>query len=420
MRTTGLRLEGVRLEAQGDKRSQALLPYLKSQASSLKPAVRVLFVNHSARVSGAELSLLEILARLDRSRFVPELACPGGPLARRARDLGVPHVPLRLRRVRRERDVTGFARALADLGLSSLHLSRVITRRHADIVHANSTTAFLSAGPAAALARVSALWHVRDLVDLGLVGLGLYRLADRVICISEAVRRHMLRYGDDPGRIVTVRNGVDLAAVRAAARPGTIRREFGIAPDAPVIVQVGQITPWKGHDFLLGALARVKDRFPDLRVLLVGEAMTPEDEAHRERLRRRVGELALDRVVAFTGWRDDAASFMADADVVVMPSRDEPFGRAAVEAMALGRPVVGADAGGLPEILTDGTTGLLVPYGDTVRLANALMKLLRSPKTAATMGQNARRAADAFDVAATVDRLQRLYDEVLARRTRKG
>lgn len=387
------------------------------------PATRILFVNHSDRVSGAEMSLLELLARLDRSRFVPLLACPvspSGELAERARGLGVAHVPVRLRRIRRYRDVGSLASDLVDVGLSNLHLSRIITREHADIVHANSTTGFLCAGLAARLANVPAIWHVRDLVDLGLVGRTLSRLADRVIAISEAVRRHMLRYADDPGKLRVVRNGIDVAAVRASARPGTIRREFGIPPDAPVIVQVAQLTPWKGHDFLLSAVARMKDKFPGLRVLFAGRAMTPADERHAERLRARAGELGLDRVVVFAGWRDNAASFLADADVAAMPSREEPFGRAAVEAMALGKPVVATRAGGLPEIVSDGETGLLVEYGDTVGLANALSKLLRQPRLRGAMGEKAARAAETFEVSRTVAGVEELYDEILAKRPRRG
>jgi glycosyltransferase involved in cell wall biosynthesis len=375
---------------------------------------RVLFVNHSARISGAELSLLELLARLDRSRFEPTLACPAGPLADRARDIGVPVVPVDLRRIRRGRSLAGKASDLLDLGASGLRLARIIGDRHADIVHANSTTALLSAGPAARLTGIPVIWHVRDLVELGRAGKLLFGVADAVVCISQAVERHVSRCADGSGKLRTVPNGIDLAAFRASARPGTVRNELGIPAGGRVVTTVGQLTPWKGHDFLLNSLVKVREKFPDLHVLLVGEAMTPDDEAHAEHLRSRVGELGLAKAVIFTGWRDDAASVLADSDVVAVPSREEPFGRSALEAMALGRAAVGTRAGGLPELITDGETGLLVDFGDEAALSNAIIKLLGSPRLRRTLGEKAAQDAERFDVARTAIGIQSLYDELLA------
>ena len=376
---------------------------------------RVLFVNHAAEVSGAELSLLGLLAKLDRRRFAATVACPEGPLAGRLRPLKVPHIPVRLRRIRRSRTLTGTLHNLIDVVPAALHLAAVINTYDVDLVHANSTTAFLYAGPAAKLSGVPVVWHVRDLVELGPPGKLLFRAADAIACISEAVERHMIRYGGDLDKLWTVTNGIDLEAFRRAARPGSVRSELDIPPDAPVVCHISQITPWKGHEFLLGALPRVRSKFPELRVLLVGEAMTPEDARYRERLERHVRRLGLGETVTFTGWRDDVASVIADSDVAVLPSRAEPFGRAALEALALGKPVVGTDAGALPELVTHRRTGLLVKYGDTDALADALVSLLGSPDVRRHLGENASREARRFDITRTVNQMQNLYDDLLAK-----
>jgi len=376
---------------------------------------RVLFVNHTARVSGAELSLLGLIRHLDRNRFLPLVACPEGPLAERVRGLGVRHVPLRIRRVVRTRSLVDVVRDLVDTGSASLSVACSIAKHRIDLVHANATTAHVAAGPAAMVTRVPVIWHVRDLVELGRLGKLLFAMADAVACISESVERHVARYGGDRDKVWTVTNGIDLATLRERARPGTVRSELDIPDDAPVVTQVGQITPWKGHRFLLRALPRLRREFPALRVLVVGEPMTPKDADYLTRLRWNVAATALDETVLFTGWRDDVPSVIADSDVVVLPSRAEPFGRAVLEAMALGKPVVATNTGGLPELVSHRQSGLLVDYGDAAALADAIAVLLRSPEVRRHMGENAAGDAERFDLARTAAQIQNLYDDLLDR-----
>jgi glycosyltransferase involved in cell wall biosynthesis len=392
----------------------------------------VLFVNHVSDMSGAELSLLELVEKLDRGRFLPIVACPEGVLAERLRELHVPHVSLRLRRITRSRALNTLLRDLLHVTMSALRLAGIIKRLRIDLVHANSTTACMSAGPAAKLTGVALVWHVRDLVELGRTGRLLYRLADAVACISEAVERRVARVADDLDKLWTVTNGIDVARLRSRARPETrspmpqapqsgaslpareaVRREFNIAEDAPVMSQVSQFTPWKGHSLLLEALVRVKAEFPAVRLLLVGRAMTGKDASYLDRLRLMVGRLGLSEVVSFTGWREDVASIIDASDLVVVPSREEPFGRAALEAMALGKPVIGLSAGALPEIVSHRQTGILIDRSDPGLMADAILKLLRSPDMRRHMGQNAADEAERFDITRTVNQVQNLYADLL-------
>jgi glycosyltransferase involved in cell wall biosynthesis len=373
----------------------------------------VLFVNHVAGVSGAELSLLGLLAGLDRARFTPLVACPDGPLVPRLRRLGVGRLLAPMRPLRRPRNLAAPLSLLLRVGSSTLRFSRIIRRRRIDLVHANSTTAHLHAAFAARLSGVPVLWHVRDLVPLGSLGRVLFRLADAVACVSDAVRLSVAPCADDLDKLWTVANGIDLAAFRAAARPGSVRRELHIPDSVPVLSHVAQITPWKGHEFLLAALPRVLAAFPALRVLLVGRPMSSEDARFLRTLRRRVEDAGLAHAVTFLGWRDDVPSVIADSDLVVLPSRAEPFGRAALEALALGKPVVATRSGGLPELVRHRQTGLLVDYGDTRALADALLFLLSSPDVRRPLGLAAAGDAERFDVSRTVNQLQNLYDDLL-------
>lgn len=370
--------------------------------------MRVLFVNHVAEVSGAELSLLGLLSKIDRGRFEPIVACPAGPLAERVARLGVRHVPVRLGRIRRAH----LARSLLRVASQSLRLKNLLRREGVALVHANSTTAFVYAASASRSARVPAIWHVRDLVELGRAGPVLFRRADAVVCISEAVRSFMSRCADDPAKLRTIHSGIDVSAFRASARPGAARKEFGIDENTPLVAMIAQITPWKGHEFLLDSLPRVIERFPSLRVLIVGEPLTAEDARWRDRLVKTAAAPGLRGAVTFTGRRDDVASIISDCDLVAIPSHDEPFGRVAVEALALGRPVVGTHGGGLPEIVRDGVTGLLVDHGDVQAFSDAILRLMSDPALRRKMGDAGVFDAGRFDLARTVEQVETLYDEI--------
>ena len=141
--------------------------------------------------------------------------------------------------------------------------------------------------------------------------------------------------------------------------------------------------------------------------------MTPKDADYLTRLRDEVRDAGLAGTVTFTGRRDDVPSIIADSDVVTLPSRAEPCGRAALEALALGKPVVGTNAGGLPELVSHRQTGLLVEYGDVDALAAAFLTLLGSPDIRKHMGENAAGEAERFDIARTVSQIQNLYDDLL-------
>ena len=181
---------------------------------------RILFVNHVAGVSGAELSLLGLLTRIDRRRFFPLVACPEGPLAARIRELKLPHLPVRLGRIYRPGSVDDFARGTFQVIVGAFHLRRLIRKHRIDLIHANATTAHLYAVFAAKMTGVPVVWHVRDLVELGGFGKLLFRFADAVVAVSDAVNRHVAAYADDLDKLWTVTNGV------AARRPGPDARPW--------------------------------------------------------------------------------------------------------------------------------------------------------------------------------------------------
>jgi len=212
-----------------------------------------------------------------------------------------------------------------------------------------------------------------------------------------------------------VPNGVDLK--RFAPRPASaaLRAALGVPPSAPLAVSIGRHVPEKGYRHLVDAAAALERVRPGVHWILVG------DGELRCELKARARQAGVEPRMHFTGWRDDVPDVLALADVFVLPSESEGFGRVLVEAMAMGRAVVATAVGGVSDVVVAGETGLLVPPADPPALAEAVRALLDDPTRAARFGAEGRaRAESTFSLGAHVDGVERVYDEVLGRATPEG
>jgi glycosyltransferase involved in cell wall biosynthesis len=364
-----------------------------------RPASILVVSNHGAIVGGGELSLLDLLRGLDRDRWAPALVVPDdGEMATRGRDLDLPvHViPLPPRR----RPAPGGVRSVSAL-------VRLARATDAALIHANGSRAMAYAGVAGRLTARPTLWHVRVADSDGLVDRALCTLATAVIATSRAVAR---RFPWAPAKVRLVPNGVDVK--RFAPRPaaGALRASLGVPSSAAVVLSIGRHVPEKGYRHLVDAAALVERSRPGVHWVLVG------DGELRSELEAQARRLSLASRLHFTGWRDDVADVLALADVFVLPSESEGFGRVLVEAMAMSRPIVATEVGGVPDIVLAGETGLVVRPADPLALADAVRALLDDPARAARLGAAGRaRAESTFSLGAHVDGVERVYDEVLGR-----
>lgn len=372
---------------------------------------RLLFVNHVAEIAGAEESLLALLGGLDRTRVSPVVASPEGALAEAVRALDVPCHVLPLGRLRRSANPLRVLGSWLALRRRRGALQDIARRAGARLIHANSTTAQLCAGPVAAAMGLPCVWHVRDLSRLWPVGRFCARHAQAVIACSGAVARHVREATGAEAHVI--HNGLDADAFASSARGrDNIRSELGLPPDAFVAAQAGQIVPWKRHEDFLRALARPACAERGVVGLIVGDDLFGE---HRPLIRKLQGLAAgLGDRLRFLGWRDDMAAVLGAADALVVPSDAEPFGRVALEAMAVGKPVVGSRAGGLPEIVLHEETGLLTPPRAPGDLAAALARLADDRSLARCLGEaGARRVRDVFGVREHARAVQAVYDALL-------
>jgi glycosyltransferase involved in cell wall biosynthesis len=233
---------------------------------------------------------------------------------------------------------------------------------------------------------------------------------DHVFTVSDHVRtsirlpRQLQR--SMRGRIETLYHGLDQAGMTPWRRDG-VRRELGLDDHVPLVGNVANLRPQKGHRFLLAATAIVRRTIPDVKLVLVGQG--PQLDA----IRRQIERLHLDESVILTGFRDDAQRVMSAFDVFALPSVHEGLSIALVEALALGKPVVAYRAGGIPEVVNHGEHGFLVDPGDVEGLASGITALLQDPALRARFGRAGVRRAAAFDIRSAVQRMEEIYEELL-------
>ncbi len=367
-------------------------------APAMTTAHPVLLVsNHAEIVGGGEVSLLMFLDALDRVRWWPLVVVPAeGMVARRCRAMGIPiHVvPMPTLRGFNPRGIR-----------SVLALARLMKETNAALVHANGSRAMVYAGLASRWTRRPVIWHVRVAESDGWLDRVLFRLADRVIVNSAAVGRRFA--WADMSKVRCIHNGVNTAHFAPRPAPKDLRPRWGSAEGEPVVASLGRFVAYKGYGDLLEAAALVQRVRPDTRWVLAG------DGELRSGLEARSRELGLQSRVHFTGWLDDVREVLALCDVFVLPSRGEHFGRVLIEAMAMAKPVVATDGGGVPEIVRHGETGLLVPPGRPANLAQAILTLLNDSAYAATLGVAGReRVEREFSLSRHVAAIERLYQEL--------
>lgn len=296
---------------------------------------------------------------------------------------------------------------------SPLVVPRVIDiarARGCRVIHASGIKATLVARIVARAVGAEAVLHIHDQImppwPIRALSRMFGRNTDSGICVSMAtVDVAVHGYALERSRVSVIYNGIDLAQLRdvSARARGDVRSELGIAADAPVVTMIARMHPMKGNATMVRIMRRVVDACPGAVLVFAGDG---PDRAACEAL---VADLGLVDHTRFLGHRHDVPELLAAADLVVVPSRAEGLGLAAIEALAAGRPVVAFDVGGLKEVVSDGVDGYCVPPGDEAAFAAAVTRLLGDGSLLQRFGERARENATRFGLPAHMDRLLECY-----------
>lgn len=287
-----------------------------------------------------------------------------------------------------------------------LRIWKILKGGHFDVVHSNTPRTIITAALAARLTGTRAVFCSRR-VDFPLSS-RLSRLkynwtTDRILTISSAIKQTLARGGVKPSIIDVVYEGVDLDWIDKQKTEPLDRSSQGLA-----VGTVAHLSPEKGHSHLLDAVEILSHSFNRFHLFLVG------DGKMKEALIERVSRLGIGDLVTFTGFRTDCEALMKQFDVFCLPSLSEGLSSAILAAMANRLPVVSTSVGGIPELVVDAETGILVPPGKPDRLAEALGKLLENPELRSRMGEAGRRRIEEhFTVDHKLDSTLKSYRELL-------
>lgn len=347
----------------------------------------ILFLSHSSELNGAELMLLQTIEKLDRSKFCPFLVIPySGPLGDEAGNAGVDveAVPMKWWLTEKRKIWIQPVSWIWNVR-SILRISRLIGHWKIDLVFSNSLASF-SGAFAAKFRKRPHIWSVHELpggkhavIRFFFGGRALVKL---VSCLSAAVivnSRAVQKFFPSQKKVHLVYNGIE--ADREIPVPGsTMRESLGLRRDDFVLGIVGKIYKEKGQREVLLATGLIARKYPHLKLLVVGEV---RNKWYNRKLQKLVHRHGLESRVVFTGFRKDILDVLNVLDLLVIASIVETFGRTAIEAMAVGTPVLAVRAGGIPEIIAHGQNGFLAESRDPKVLAQAIAEILEKPEKGA-------------------------------------
>ena len=329
----------------------------------------------------------------------PAVLCPQeAEVGRRAAAAGIEVFPCRMRK---SYDLAAIRTIL-----------RVLREQAVDVVNTHSGRDSFLAGVAARLSRRRpAVVRTRHLAMPITSRVSYSYLPHRVVTVSGYVKEYLVREGVPGERIVVVPTGIDTGRFADDAAPANLREELGLPPDALLVGSVAVLRNKKGHRFLLEAAPSVLARFPNAVFLIVGSG--PQEK----NLRDAIDSMGLSGSVRMLGHREDVPDVLLSLDLFVLPTVEEALGTAFLEAMAAGRAVVGCRVGGVPEVVEEGKTGLLVPPGDPAALADAIRSLLADGELRARMGAAGRQSVMArYSVEEMCRRMWEVYRSLLSER----
>lgn len=380
----------------------------------MKSSIKLVYVIDGLGMGGAERLMIPLLQNLDRDRFTARVCVlkthRENPLAEDIRALGVPVDGV---------NVSGL-RDLAALG----RLRAYLKGHHANLVHTQLEFADVFGNLAAKTLRLPSICTVHVLpsregraktwLHQRVEWLALRWFCDRVLTVSEETRQHYIAESGIPAhKILTLYNGIDLSPytrLELDLARVAVREEFHLPPDSLLLATVAVLRPQKGIEYMIRALPDVAAAHPNARYLIVG------DGSHREALEAEAKKTGMAERIVFAGMRRDTSRLLAASDVFVLPTLTEALPTVLAEAMASSLPIVASAVGGVPEMVTDGENGLLVPPAQPAALSRACTALLNDAELRQRMGGRGWQIVnEKFNVAAQVRELEEIYLDELNR-----
>lgn len=381
--------------------------------------IKILYFSHSSSLAGGERSLLILIKYLDRSTFDPVVILPTkGLLLDELKKLNVHTYVIPLRWWISNSKELGALSPNIYYRLGSIE--EIIKIENPDIIHTN-TSVILEGALSAKKNRIPHIWHIHEILDghpsmvipfpLPLIYFIMDKLSAKIVVVSEAVKKAMLNIIPE-NKIKIIYNGIEINKL-THIRGSSIRKEINIPNDTPIAVTIGSIVREKGYDNLLNAISLVKKNKSNVKFIIVG---TGKPKAVHN-LKKCINKLNLKEYVYYLGFREDIPNILSGSDFLILPSCTEGFPLAPLEAMAAGKPIIATNCGGLPEIVSDGEFGFLVPINNPQDLSEKILYMIENKDKTREMGIKAQKnIIEKFKPETYVEKFQNLYKEMTKER----
>lgn len=365
---------------------------------------KIMYISNFGDVKGGgEISLLTLIRELDRDKYEPHIILPEpGNMKEKAAKLGTECTVMKIPSLRSLSQWYRFIR-------ESRKFSTFLISQDISLVHANTNTnKSIFSGLAARMAKIPCVCHVRIMDSDGYFEKIVLGLFDRVITNSNATAKKYMRYKGSMEKVITVHNAVDMEDFKPGPPSAEIRAALGAGPDDILVCNVGFLHEFKGHRYFIEAAHKLRDN-NHIKFAIIGDGPMMEECA------ALIKKLGVENSVYMAGQRNDVPDIMRSMDILVLSSNAEHFGRVIIEAMACGKPVIGTRAGGVPEIIDEGVTGLMVPPGNPEAMAEAIVRLAKDKDAIKSMGtMGAMAARERFSAATHAAAIQNIYNSLLS------
>ena len=370
--------------------------------------IKILYFHSAGFIAGAEKSLLMIADNINNSRFEIIFVCPSGKFTDELKKRNIKVYNLEFPRLRSFKGVISILR----------DLHRIVENNNVSLIHGNDLRTNIYATLTGWRAGLPFVWHERNLIYNEFIDTErwLAFLPDAVFCNGSVIGERFKYFGRRLKKVKIIFTGIDVDLYKPIFDTFALKSEFGIKSGEVIFMMAGRIAVGKGHDDFLKAAALNYRKNPNTKYIIVGGAMNEDDIRTESSLKQLCKDLNMEDRVIFTGFRMDMEKMMSLADVFVLASHAEPFGRALQEAMASEKPIIATNTGGTPEIMEDGVTGIMVPTQDHDAIFAAMDKFSIDADLRIRMGVKGRERAKAkLDIKVCIKILENEYEDLLKR-----
>lgn len=376
----------------------------------------ILYLHAGAELYGADIVLLELLKKIDKTKFKPYVLLPcSGPLVQKLRDNGIDVDVLEYPILRRKYFTPmGILKYIKDYIHYSKEIKKIAQKKNIDIIHTN-TTAVLEGIYVKRKLKIPQIWHIHEIIVKPVMihkvlSFLVAKYADQAITVSNAVKEHLSKTGYFKKDIKIIYNGVDNTIFKPDNDINYLKKEFNIPKDSLVVGMIGRVNAWKGQSDFLKAMDIVLSNNENVYGMLVGGVFEGE-EWRKEEIQNQINSMKNKDRIIFSDYRRDTPNIHALYDIFVLPSiNPDPLPTVVLEAMASGTPIVGYKHGGVCEMVSEGNNGLLAEVRNPESLAEKIDILLRDENMRKSFSEHSLKRQKAhFSLESYVKNFETLY-----------